>query len=195
MKIHVVLLTFVLAFTAAIPATTAQDTVLTKKEQKILEREKKKKERAGQDAVEKEKLANLISHKFFVFRASRIYDNSGQSFSVSPNINFLSVIDTLVTFQFGFDQLVGWNGVGGITLEGFTEDYVFNENKDSKRPMTVESRVRPAKSVGSSFFSISVMDNGQAELNLTMSRGGTIRMSGEIWDPRDAGIYKGIVLW
>lgn len=195
MKIHVILLTLVLAFSAAIPAATAQDTVLTKKEQKKLEKEKKKKERAGQDAIEKEKLANLLSHNFFVFRASRIYNNSGLSFSVSPNINFLSVIDTLVTFQFGFDQVIGWNGVGGITLEGFTEDYVFNENKDSNRPMTVESRVKPATSAGSSYFSISVMDNGQAEMNLTLSRGGTIRMSGEIVNPRDAGIYKGTAVW
>ncbi len=178
MKIHVILLILVLVFSAVIPAATAQDTMLTKKEQKKLERVKKKKKRAEQNADEKEKLAKLLSHKFFVFRASRIYNNSGQSFSVSPNINFLSVIDTLVTFQFGFDQLIGWNGVGGITLEGFTENYVFNENKDSKKTMTVESRVRPANSVGSPYFTITVMDDGQANLNLTMSRGGTIRMTG-----------------
>jgi len=194
MKIYVILLALVLAFAGSVPVTMAQDT-LTKKEQKKLEKEKKKQKREARDAAEKEKLVNLLSHKFFVFRTSRVYDNSGRSFAVSPNINFLSVIDTLVTFQFGFDQLIGWNGVGGITSEGYAENYVFNENKDSKRPMTVESRIRPINSVGSPYFTITVMDGGQADLNLTTSRGGTIRMSGEIWDPRDAGIYKGTVIW
>ncbi|NOX85021.1 MAG: DUF4251 domain-containing protein [Chlorobi bacterium] len=195
MKIYVVLLAFVLAFSGTIPSAMAQDTVLTKKEQKKLEREKKKKERAAENEAVTEKLVKLLSHRFFVFKATRVYDNSGRSFSVSPTINFLSVIDTLVTFQFGFDQLIGWNGVGGVTSEGYTEGYVFNENKDSKRPMTVQSRVRPVKSVGSPYFTITVMNDGQADLNLTTSRGGTIRMSGEIWDPRDAGIYKGTVIW
>ncbi len=190
MKLYVILLTFVLSFSLTIPAAVAQDTILTKREQKKLEKEKARDNKAAIEAAGKEQISKLLAEKFFVFRASRLYGPQGQSFSVSPSVNFLAVIDSLVIVQVSSEQLSGLNGIGGVTFEGITYRYVFNKNEDSKKPMTVKSRVKRVE--GSPYFSISVMDNGQADLDLVLTRGGTIRMSGEIVDPRKAGIFKGL---
>jgi len=111
MKRHIALLVLVFAFTVTVQNTVAQDTTaITKKEQKKVERENRKQEKKAKQAAEKEKLEELLSHRFFVFRASRLYDTRGRTYAVSPTTNFLYVIDSLVTLQFAFDQLAGWNG-------------------------------------------------------------------------------------
>jgi len=190
MKIYIALLAFVLAFSSAVPVVRAQDTTLTKKERKKLEKEKVRNEKAAREAAQKENIAKLLEKKFFVFKASRLYGPQGQSYSVSPSTNFFAVIDSIVIIQLAAEPLIGLNGVGGITLEGTTYRYTFDKNEDSNRPMVVKSRVKRVK--GSPYFTITVMDNGQADLNLVLSQGGTIRMSGEIFDPQEAGVFKGL---
>ncbi|NOX85022.1 MAG: DUF4251 domain-containing protein [Chlorobi bacterium] len=190
MKLPVILLIFILAFSGAFQTAIAQDTVLTKKEQKKLEKEQAREKKEAEQAVHKETIAKLLAKKFFVFKASRLYGPQGQSYSVSSAINFFAVIDSLVIVQISAEQLIGLNGVGGVTFEGITYRYVFEKNEDSKKPMIVKSRVKRVE--GSPYFTISVMDNGQADLNLVLTHGGTIRMSGEIVDPREAGIFKGL---
>lgn len=195
MKTRVFLLSLILVISGTMTTIVAQDTVLTKKEEKQIAKEQKKKEKATQAEQQQARLVKMLSKRFFVFQATRLYGPQGRSFSVSPSINFLSVIDSLVTFQFGFEQLSGWNGVGGVTLEGYTDDYVFNRNDSTRRPMTVDSKVRPATGIGRPYFTITVQNNGQADLDLILGGPDRIRMSGRIVDPVESGIYKGQTIW
>lgn len=167
----------------------SQETGLSKKEQKKLEKEQKKKEQQALDAEKVEILKNLLSTKFFVFQGSRLIGPGGQSWALSNSINFLAVNDTNVILQFGFEGLVGWNGAGGITIEGFEDNYNFDDGGD-KQAMTVSSTVREKIGRSRAYYVITVRDNATADLDLTVS-GGTYRMTGRIVEPEEAGIFKG----
>lgn len=167
----------------------AQETELSSKEKRKLEKEEKKKAKASRDAEEVEILKELLSTKFFVFQGSRLRGNGGDTWALTPNINFLSVIDTNVVLQFGFEGLVGWNGVGGITVEGYQVTYEFDDGGDSKS-MTVSGQMREKIGHSHVYYVINVRDDGSADLDLTIP-GGTFRMSGRIVNPYEAGIFKG----
>jgi len=173
----------------------AQDTAITQKEQKQFIKQQKKEEKARRAAEDKQELTLLLEKRFFVFQASRLIGAQGRSYSVSPNTNFLVVVDSTVTFQFAFDQLVGWNGLGGATFEGYIDNYVFTNNQSSKRPMMVESKVIPATGGGRPYFTIKVYDNGMADLDLIMGGPDHIKMSGRIVNPKQSGIFKGQTIW
>ena len=173
----------------------AQDKSMSKKEQQQFIKQQKKEEKAQRAAEDKQELTLLLEKKFFVFQASRLMGAQGRSYSVSPNTNFLVVVDSTVTFQFAFDQLVGWNGLGGATFEGYIDNYVFTNNESSQKPMMVESKVIPATGSGRPYFTIKVYDNGLADLNLIMGGPDHIRMSGRIVNPKQSGIYKGQTIW
>lgn len=175
----------VFLFTGAV----AQETTITKKEQKKLEKEQKKKEKDERAAADLELLKNMLQNRFFVFQASRLLAPSGQNWSVAPNINFLSIMDTAAVYQFGFEQLVGWNGAGGYTLEGFVVTYEFDDGGERKT-MTVSATISPNIGQGRAAFILTVLDNGNADLDMTVS-GGTLRMSGRVVSPAETGVFKG----
>lgn len=167
----------------------AQETELSSKEQRKLEKEQKKKAKAAEGAEKIEILKKLLSTKFFVFQGSRLIGNGGDTWALTQDINFLSVIDTNATLQFGFHGLVGWNGVGGITIEGYLDNYNFDDGGKSKS-MTVSAQIREKIGQKNGYVVINVRDDGSADLDVTVP-GGTYRMTGRIVNPYEAGIFKG----
>jgi hypothetical protein len=131
----------------------------------------------------------MLQNKFFVFQGTRLRGRDGRTWSLSPNINFLAVADTNIIIQFGFEDLVGWNGAGGITIEGYQDNYNFDDGGDTQA-MTVSSQIREKLRNNRAFYVLSVRDDGSADMELTVS-GGTLRMSGKMTTPVEAGIFKG----
>lgn len=168
----------------------AQESTTSAKSQKKLEKEQKKKEKELQAAKDREQLTNLLKNKFFVFKASRLQGPQGQSFSVPPDRNFLIVNDTLILYQFAFDNIVGWNGVGGATMEGYITNYTFNDG-GAKKPLTVSSRITPKIGQGNSRFSITVRDSGDGNMELMLGDGTRLMLVGNIVNPPDSGINVG----
>ena len=83
---------------------------------------KAKKEQEEKLNIEKtNRLYGLVEQKQFVLEANTLFDKSGMSFQLNSNINFVGFDGKNATIQLAFDQLVGWNGVGGITLDGTIE--------------------------------------------------------------------------
>jgi hypothetical protein len=169
--------------------TMAQETELSNKDQRKLEKEQKKDAQKAQDAEKVEILKNLLTKKFFVFQGSRLNGPGGDSWALTQDINFLAVMDTNTVLQFGFHGLVGWNGAGGITIEGIVDNYSFDDGGD-KNAMTVTSQVRERIGRSRAYFVITVRDDGRANLDLTVA-GATYRMNGRIVNPVEAGVFKG----
>ena len=169
----------------------AQTKQLTKKEQRKLEKQKKKEERLKKSAAQRQYYTRLLKDRRWVFQATRLYGPSGQLFNVTPDINFVAVKDSMIILQFGFQGVVGWNGVGGVTAEGFLRQYKFDSGKNEKSAMTVSAHIKPKYGGGSPYFTMTILDDGSADINVTLENGQLLRMGGQLYAPQNASVYKG----
>lgn len=117
-----------------------QDTTLSKKEQKALKKEQKRKAKEQKKAEREafEKLVNqqaqvAIDSQSFVLEATQLYDRKGRTVNVQSNINFLKVEGNTGVLQIGSAHLVGWNGVGGITVDGRISDWKVKKDEKTGR--------------------------------------------------------------
>lgn len=170
----------------------AQNKQLTKNEQRKLKKQKKKEERKKKSLASRQYYAKLIKNKQFVFQATRLYGPYGHYYSVTPDINFVAIKDNKIILQFGFQGVVGWNGVGGITAEGFLTDYRFYPGKNNKQAMTVTAHIQPKYGGGSPYFTMNINNDGSADITVTMENGGVLRMGGQVYAPSEASVYKGL---
>jgi len=192
MKRFIYFLGLLLVITLALPNTgIAQQKQQTKKEQRKLEKQKKKEERQKKAATSRKFYSHLIQSRKWVFQATRLFDPSGRYYSVTPDLNFVAVNDKEIVLQFAFQGVVGWNGVGGVTAEGGLYDFKFDPGKNHKQAMSVSARIRPKFGGGSPYFTMSVGDDGTAEISVTLDNGQMLRMGGQIYTPAESSVYKG----
>ena len=71
-----------------------------------------------------------LKDSFFVFNTEQIIFNNGISTSISPITNFISLNKNQVIVQIAFDTpYIGYNGLGGITVEGHISNLKIRTNK------------------------------------------------------------------
>jgi len=169
----------------------AQQHILTQKEIRKIEKKKRKMIRLKRSLKSRAFYANLLKRHYFVFQADRLYGPGGLSYSVSPDINFFAVFKNKVVLQFGFQGIIGWNGVGGLTAEGFLDTYHFNPGKSLKKALTIHGTIRPRGGGGSPYFNMTINDDGYATLDVLMIGGGRISMGGRLVSPQNASVFKG----
>ncbi len=169
----------------------AQSKQLTKSEQRKLEKQKKKEKRKKKSLASRQYYSKLIKSRRFVFQATRLYDTYGRYYSVTPDINFVAIKDNKIILQFGFQGVPGWNGVGGITAEGFLKDYRFYPGKNNKQAMTVTAQIQPKFGGASPYFTMSISNDGSANIQVTLDNGGLLRMGGQVYTPSRSSVYKG----
>lgn len=164
------------------------------------QREAKKKEKAEKRVVEEkeaqansEKLKALVESQKFVLEANTLYGKSGQSYILNPTINFVGFDGTNSTIQLAFDGLVGWNGVGGVTLDGTIAKMEMKPNKKGYG-FTINATVRQ-KVGGVVTMLFSVMPDGSARVNMSGSFGDRISFQGYIVSLEDTRVYKGTTLY
>ncbi len=187
---YILVLFLMLGF--AIPQDTyAQHKILTKKEIRRIQRKKRKVARLKASLRSRAYYANLLKRHYFVFQADQLYGPGGVSYPVSPDVNFFAVVKNKVVLQFGFQGVLGWNGVGGLTAEGFLAKYVFRGEKPLRKALSVSGTIRPRGGGGQPYFYMTVNNNGNAYLDVLMIGGGRIRMSGQVVAPSQAAVYKG----
>ena len=170
----------------------AQESTTSEKEQRKLEKEKKKQEKEAAALVDREMYAQMLQNKQFVFMANTLAGDAGRTFPVTPKFNFLVVYDEQVVFQFAFDGVVGWNGIGGITMKGEIEDYRFDPGKNINKPMKVNARVKANTQWGKPYFTLTVFGEGYANITMTV-KGATINMSGQLVSLEESDVYIGNV--
>jgi hypothetical protein len=97
---------------------------LSKRELRKME---KQKERETNLALYKE----VAEEKAWVIEAHTIFNKYGRSFQMDPTINFVSVTGEETIIQLGVHGFIGYNGLGGITLDGMITNYEVNRDGDS----------------------------------------------------------------
>jgi len=141
--------------------------------------------------AEKQKMAlvDLLKSKAWVIEAHTVLDRYNRSFQLNPTINFVGVKDKEGAIQLGFNGLIGWNGVGGITIDGDVTKYDLLEGKGNQGP-TLSLRFQ-GRGVGSAMISISVNLSGQATARVTGDFGDRITFLGSLVSLDDSVVYKG----
>jgi len=190
MKRIIIALSMLLLIGAAAPVTAQVNSDLTPKEQRKLEKQKKKEAKQTEDMAELKAVNKLVKDTAFVFVANTLYGSRGSSFHVDPSINFLGVNHGKAVYQFAFNGLVGWNGIGGVTFEGDISRYDFKESDNLTKASSLTMNFRAMGVAGSTYVTMSFFGQ-KATVDILFSTGERVRMDGVIKSAKDAGVYKG----
>lgn len=162
-------------------STFAQEKKLSRKEKKELKKQ--------QQIAQKDAILNLIHSKKWVIEAHTVFDRYSQSYQLNPSINFVGVKDNEGALQLGFDGLIGWNGVGGITIDGNITKYEVKEGKNKSAPSLV-LRFQ-GRGIGSATIHVSINTSGQASARVSGDFGDRITFSGMMKSLEKSSVYKG----
>jgi hypothetical protein len=182
--IRVTVLICVIGFMAA-GSASAQNSSDDRKAAK-----KAKKEEAEKLSVENtNKLYTLMEQKQFVLEANTLFDRSGMTYQLNSNLNFVGFDGKNATIQLAFEQLVGWNGVGGITLDGTIENAEVKKGKnDIGTTATINVRPKTGGMIRMVFRSSS---DGNARVDVSGAYGDKFSFQGRIVSLAKTTVYKG----
>jgi hypothetical protein len=161
---------------------------LSKKEQRKLIREEEKRIAAEESARYAEILEQMVKSATFVLEADMLFDRYGRSTPVTPTINFILVDSLKGVVQIGNSFLLGYNGVGGVTVDGTVSDYEFSKN-EKRGNYTIRYNLR--SSMGFYTIGVNISPGGRADATVSGNYSGSIRYSGRIVHPARSKIFKG----
>jgi hypothetical protein len=169
----------------------AQETeVLTKKEQRKLAREKRQAEQEAQALKQQQLVEYMIETRRFVLEADYIGGKSGRRYVVNSNINFIIVDSTEATIQIGNNSGSGYNGVGGITVDGRITKFDVSE-RENKRGKSYNITLYVLSSVGQYDINFWIQQNGNADASIRGNFSGSVSYTGKIIHPANSRVYKG----
>jgi len=184
------LMSFLLAFVLVLGAFSQEETQqLSKKELKRLQKEQRKTDQAAEAERMAELTRFMVEQQQFVLEADYLSDKYGQRVPVTPTINFV-LIDSLVgTVQFGDAMAVGYNGVGGITVDGRVTKYeysVIGKKKDS-----YSIRLILMSSIGTYDITLLINSQGYGDAQIRGNWSGQLNYHGKLVPLTLSRIYKG----
>ena len=159
------------------------------KDDRKISRSEKKEARQAELNSQKEAMLGLILGRQFVLEASSAQDQYGAKVFLTPMTNFVAVNSENATVQLAFEQIAGWNGIGGITLDGAITSYKVSEGKPGKS-IHVQMRVAGAGIASHQF--ITIEPYGDASLEIQGDKGQRVIFNGKILPLDQSSVYKGI---
>lgn len=174
---------FLIAF---LVATTmfAQEDQKTRKEK----REERKQQEIARQEANRTLQENWVDKKTFVLEADQVFGKKGEMFQLSPSTNFVYVNGDQAVLQLSFNGLIGWNGVGGITVKGkITKFESDSENKN--KPIYIKMSIQGSE--GFQDVSMWISSNGNGEAQITDIQGNRIRFTGDVKSLEDSRVYIG----
>ena len=179
-NIVVILMMIVLSTTSTFAQISEKD--LSRAEKKALRKEKEEKQM--------EEIIQLLHSKAWVIETHTVYDRYNQSYQMNQTLNFIGVKGEEGAIQLSFDGILGWNGVGGITLEGKVTSYEVKEGKKGNTPQ-VNLRFQGKAGIGSARINITVISSGQATARYSGDQGDRLTFSGQLVAIGNSSVYKG----
>ena len=177
---------WMMALLVAMPAAYSQN--ISKKEARAKAKAEKRAAREAAEAANAEMIKGLIEQRHFVLEASFLANKGGQRINVSPTLNFIMVEKEKATFQFGGGSQIGYNGVGGVTMDGRVQNYEYTADKKG----IIHLDFQIATSLGTIFVSMTIMpQTSHADANITGTGGKKLYYTGDIVPPEKSRVYKG----
>jgi hypothetical protein len=182
------ILIFLVAFIFALGAYS-QEEQLSKKELRKLEKEQRK----AQEAAEAERMAEvtkyMVHQQQFVLEADYLSDKQGFRVPVSPTINFFMLDSLKGTIQLGSAQSVGYNGVGGATVDGRITKYEYTVM--GKKEDSYSVRLMFMSSLGTYDITLMVNAQGYADANIRGNWSGQLNYHGKLVPITLSRVFKG----
>jgi hypothetical protein len=184
------LVTFLIAFVFVLGAYAQEESgQLSPKELKKLQKEQRKAEKAAEAERMAEITMNMVEQHQFVLEADFLSDKYGQRAPVTPTINFILIDSLTGTVQFGDAARIGYNGVGGATVDGRITKYEYStvgKNKDS-----YSVRMIFMSSIGTYDITMMVNSLGSADASIRGNWSGQLNYHGRLVPLTLSRIYKG----
>ena len=168
---------------------SAQNT-LSKKEERKLERQKKKAAKDKKAMDMRKTYDALLRNKHFVFEAQKVFLPGGPYTTLDYSLNFLAVKGDKILIQLHFPGLTGSNGLGGFTARGKLENWQYNPGKNIKQPMTASGQVTPKGSGSRLVFTLFVNNDGSAELQVNLPNS-SFRLTGNLVSIEQSNVLVG----
>jgi hypothetical protein len=182
-------LLFLLAFITLNTFSQYEEQVLDKKEIKALEKEKRLAEKKENEENTKKLVEYMIDNKQFVLEANYLSGRSGSRIPVNSNLNFISIDSTKGVIQLANTWGVGYNGVGGITVEGSITKYVVSK-KESKHGTSYTIMVYFMSNLGMYDICLWVSQGGNADASISGISPGQLNYSGQLVPVETSRTYK-----
>ncbi|KPK87626.1 MAG: hypothetical protein AMS27_01830 [Bacteroides sp. SM23_62_1] len=131
----------------------------------------------------------MVEIQRFVLEADNLSDKYGNRIMVSPNINFIMIDSLDGVLQFGSAFTVGYNGVGGQTLDGRITKYEYSmmgRNKDS-----YNIRMIFMSPIGTYDITMTVNPEGYADATIRGNWSGQLNYHGKLVPLGLSKVYKG----
>ena len=184
------LLTLLLAFVFVLGAFSQEETQqLSKQEIKKLQKEQKKAAKAAEEERMAEVTSFMVHQQQFVLEADYLSDKYGQRVPVTPTINFVLVDSIAGTVQFGSAQDIGYNGVGGLTVDGRITKYEYSVI--GKKEDSYSIRLILMSSIGTYDITLMVNSQGYADASIRGNWSGQLNYHGKLVPLTLSSVYKG----
>lgn len=186
---HMVVLLLVTFMALSIQAQTKEERRVQRKTEKTL----KKEERAKALLENKERILASVKERSFVIEANTLYDRYQNRYPVTPTINFVKVDGDQGIVQFGFNNSIGYNGVGGLTFAGRLSGYRIINSKP-EGPVTISANLNSPGLLGSATILLSIQNDGSARATVTGSFGSRLTFDGDFYELEESHIYEGTTI-
>jgi hypothetical protein len=188
-QLLLILLIIMSAFTNRI-YSQYEEPVMNKKEIKALEKEKRQAEKKEQEEYEKKLVEYMIDNKKFVLEADYLSGSSGSRIPVNSTLNFIVIDSNKVIIQLANSWGAGYNGLGGITLDGSITKYDIHK-QEGKRGVSYSLTVFIMSSLGTYDIQFWISQNGYADASISGNTSGRLNYSGKIVPLKMSRTFKG----
>ena len=176
-------------FLFSVDASVAQTERSDRKEQRKLERAEKKRLKEEERQRNKEKVAALVQDQSFVLEANTIYGRYMTPYHVVPTTNFVKIEGNQVVIQTANNFGLGYNGLGGITINGTILDYQVKTSEKRGGASVFIKFTSPV--LGHSVLNLNVQKDGSARAMVVDNWGGRFSFQGQFLSPEESTIFKG----
>ena len=158
------------------------------KEAKAEASQRKKEEKKAKIEQHYKITDTLLEGKRFVLEAHFLRYSNGTRVDVVPTLNFISVDSLTAVLQLGSMHRVGFNGVGGVTVQGRILNWKFVKDDKQKNfyiTLTVQGNIDIYD------ISMSIDYEGYAEATISGVNTGRFTFIGNIVSKKETVIFKG----
>jgi hypothetical protein len=188
LKIYFTFILFV-AFVGTADAQSRKERRMERKQERL----ERKQQKAEAEQQQKEKILALAEDQSFVLEADALFDRYMNRYNMVNN-SFIMLNGSQVVLQTAnLGGNPGYNGMGGITLNGRLTDYEILEGRENG-PLRISAQVS-TNAVGHGTLMMTISHNGHATGVFRDNWGNRVTFTGQISDLENSRVYKGMSLF
>jgi hypothetical protein len=131
---------------------------------------------------------SLIKAKSFVIEADFLQNGWGERRNVSSSINFIKVNSSKCVIQTGSNFNLGYNGIGGVTAEGYIGKWVVNKNFKN---LSYNVRFSVTTNIGLYDVVLDLASDAHASATISGLTAGRLTWVGHIVSSDNSRVFKG----